>query len=254
MIETQTPVEIYLAALEECKDVFARVHHEETTPYTLLSWALSRVIGTEPKDHVPSSRWHNALCVVSDRDVADYATWSKAAFDLHMAQLAEAADNCRLETYRYCYQSCSYMSLPDLEHETTAFIDKEIKRVYPAVRRNTKRWRELVASVQVKSRKLTALSLIARMESKRYPLVQTVASDKREADKVRAVAYELEQASSWALKLCPDRLAELGAATRNMLDARLAHAAKIEQRMAGDLETIETFIAKMTEIEKGVLD
>src|SRR3990167_9401262 len=249
MIETQTPVDIYLAALEECKDVFARVHHEETTPYTLLSWALSRVIGTEPKDHVPSSRWHNALCVVSDRDVADYATWSKAAFDLHMAQLAEAADNCRLETYRY--QSCSYVSLPDLEHETTAFVDREIKRVYPTVRRKTKRWRELVDSVQVKARKLTAKSLIARMSSQRDRLAQTVASDKQKADKVRAVAYELEQASVWALKLCPERANELGEATRNMLDVRLAHAAKIERRMAGDLETIETFIAEMTEIERG---
>src|SRR3990167_1389282 len=246
MSDTKQPV--YLAALEECKDVFTNIYHEETTPYTLLSWGLSRVIGIDPAQHVPASRWHNALCYVSDKDVLEYDIWAKAAFDLHMAQMAKAAYNCRLESYRY--QSCSYVSLPDLEQETTAYIDREIKRAYPAVRRNAKRFKDLAESVQVKARKITAKSLIARMESQRDRLAQTAASDKLQADKVRAVAYELEQASAWALKLCPERSEELGEATRNMLDARLAHAAKIERRMTWDLERIETFMAAMTEIER----
>src|SRR3990167_7940561 len=246
MSDTKQPV--YLAALEECKDVFTNIYHEETTPYTLLSWGLSRVIGIDPAQHVPASRWHNALCYVSDKDVLEYDIWAKAVFDLHMAQLAKA-ECCGLEYYRY--QSCSYVSLPDLEQETTAYIDLEIKRVYPAVRRNTKRFKDLAESVQVKARKLTAKYLIARMESQRDRLAQTAASDKLQADKVRVVAYELEQASAWVLKLCPERSEELGEATRNMLDARLAHAAKIERRMTWDLERIETFMAAMTEIERG---
>ena len=50
--EIRTQRETYLDAIQECRDTFANVYHEPTTPYTELSWALSRVMGLDPKEHV----------------------------------------------------------------------------------------------------------------------------------------------------------------------------------------------------------
>lgn len=240
-IDTKTQHEVYLDAITECRDTFANVYHEPTTPYTELSWALSRVMGLEPKDHVPASRWHNPLCMVQANQVEDFELWAKLVLDAHLGQLKHVTDKWKLETYRY--QSCSYVSLPDLETETTTFLDREIKRVYPTVRRNTKRYKELVESVRDKARKLTAESLKSRMQAQHDRLKASVDGDKREADKVRAVAYELETASTWVTRLGLDS-EQLGSATRDMLDAALAHAARIENRLSYELEKIETFMAE----------
>ncbi len=239
--------DLYLSAIQECRDTFANVYHEECSPYSELSWAFSRIIGTEPKDHVPASRWHNALCYVSANDVLDFNKWSKSVLELHIGCLQRAIADCDKQTYRY--SSCYWFSAPDLEHETTAYIDREIKRVYPNVRRNTKRYKELFERVRVKARKLTADRLIQSATSELVKVQVRVADDTAEADKVRAKAYDLEQTSTWVLKLCPESGERIGAETRAMLDALLAHARQIEWRLAGDVEMIQEHIAEMTRVK-----
>ena len=236
----------YLAAILECRDTFANVYHELTTPYTELSWALSRVMGLDPAQHVPASRWHNALCMVQANQVEDFDLWSNAVLHAHLDQLKYVTDKWKLETYRY--QSCAYVSLPDLEQETTAYIDREIKRAYPTVRRNTKRYKELANSVKDKARPLTAGSLKARMQAQFDRLKASVDSDKHEADKVRSVAYELEMASTWVLALGLES-EQLGQATRAMLDSAFAHASSIENRLRYELDKIQTFMVEMAESE-----
>ena len=241
MTHKQQPYQ-YENGVNEARIYFRDVLKEEITPYTELSWGLSRVIGVDPKLHIPASRWHNALCCVQAAQVMDYALWSKAVLRLHLDQMKTAcSQTCYYEsTYGYLARATT-----DIVCATELFIDRSIKGSYPKVRRNTKRWLSLASSVREKAERIIRYQAIETAKSELSIATDRLKQAEAKAAKIRAQIEDFEQASWWVIKLCPEATEQIDTATREMRAVLKIVAHGHTRQFADVRNAIEAYIANL---------
>lgn len=214
----------------------------ETRDFDRAIWGMTEVIRAGGRDVEPmdvANRWHYPLASADKNHLFErWQSWFasvvadsvKAELPFECRGLMDGRDTRNWWRFRNAQNAVDALnSSAVIDKKAADLIDSEIKRKFPKVRRNTKKWNELADSVREKAKGFVREDLRRSAETQLAQLDEWMnsAEERRERDSITQTADGKAARAADMLAIDPDNvaakeLAQLAERIREKLAERVA--------------------------------